>query len=117
MTLYVDDMRMSAQVGTLSATWSHLMSDAPSSEELITFALRLGLRPDWIQHPGTHMEHFDLTEPKRALALRLGARAITYGREGYALMQAKQRGEPFDLDQHRALHSDPADGPDQPDLF
>jgi hypothetical protein len=103
MTVYVDDMHMQASVGSLSARWSHLMSDEPSgaSNELVGFAVRLGLRPQWIQHPGTPKEHFDLTDAKRDLALRLGARAIGYGREGSALMEAKAEGRPFDLDAFR----------------
>ena len=104
MTVYVDDMRMQASVGSLSARWSHLMSDEPAeaSNELVAFAVRLGLRPQWIQYPGTPKEHFDLTDAKRDLALRLGARAIGYGREGSALMEAKAEGRPFDLDAFRA---------------
>ena len=101
MTVYVDDMRMQATVGTLTARWSHLMSDQPDGCELIAFAVQLGLRPEWIQHRGTAKEHFDLTDTKRDLALRLGARAIGYGREGVALMDAKADGLPFDLDAHR----------------
>lgn len=103
MTIYVDDMRMPANVGSVCARWSHMMSDEPvgTSIELLSFAVRLGLRPDWIQHPGTMMEHFDLTDTKRDLALRLGARAIGYGREGSALMEAKGDGRRFDLDAYR----------------
>lgn len=108
MTIYVDDMRMPATVGSgpgaVTGRWSHLMSDEPAgaSRELISFAVRLGLRPAWIQHPGTPKEHFDLTDAKRDLALRLGARAIGYGREGSALIEAKVDGQRFDLDACRA---------------
>lgn len=104
MTIYVDDMRLQATVGNLTARWSHLMSSEPvgTSTELIAFAVRLGMRPSWIQHPGTAKEHFDLTDTKRDLALRLGARAISYGREGSALMEAKAEGRLFDLDTFRA---------------
>lgn len=54
----------------------HMMSTLPGKEgviELITFARRLGLRPDWIQYPNTPRQHFDLTSAKRILAVRLGA--------------------------------------------
>lgn len=108
MTIYVDDMRMPAIVGSgpgaVTGRWSHLMSDEPvgASGELLAFAVRLGLRPAWIQHPGTPKEHFDLTDAKRDLALRLGARAIGYGREGSALMEAKADGRRFDLGAYRA---------------
>jgi Protein of unknown function (DUF4031) len=53
-----------------------MMSDLPREDgtrELIVFALRLGLKKQWIQYPGTHKEHFDLTETKHKLAIRLGA--------------------------------------------
>lgn len=118
MTLYVDDMRMSTTVGTgpraVAGRWSHLMSDEPvgASSELLAFAARLGLRPEWIQHRGTAREHFDLTDTKRGLALRLGARAIGYGREGSALMEAKAEARAFNLDafRHEAVQSGVVDG-------
>lgn len=51
MTGYVDDMSLRATVPngsrTLRGMWSHLMAD--STEELIEFAHRFGLRPAWIQ--------------------------------------------------------------------
>lgn len=76
MTVYVDDMRMQATVPNgsrrVSGRWSHLMAD--SEEELIAFAVgTLGMRPSWIQHPGTPDAHFDVTEPKRQAALAAGA--------------------------------------------
>ncbi len=45
MTVYVDNMRLSAQVGTISGRWSHLMAD--SDDELDEFA------PSWAsRRPG-----------------------------------------------------------------
>lgn len=85
MTIYVDNMQRRARVGRLTATWSHLMSDAAGDEgtvELLAFARRLGLRAEWLQHPGKPMEHFDVTETKRQLALELGAEPIEYGPSG-----------------------------------
>ena len=108
-------MRRRARIGNLDAHWSHLMCDGDTGE-LIEFASRLGMRPAWIQKVGTTMEHFDLTDPKRLLALRLGARAIVYGHEGYELMVAKKAGVPFDLDGCRA--ENPHEAPnEQLDLF
>lgn len=57
----------------------HMQSTLPGSEgtaELVTFARRIGLRPEWIQHAGRPTEHFDLTAGKRAAAVRAGAREI-----------------------------------------
>jgi hypothetical protein len=100
MTVYVDNMQRRAQVGRLNAVWSHLMAD--TTEELNEFALRLRLATWWIQHPGTSLEHYDVTEPKRQLALRLGAVHIEYGREGGTFTLAKARGQKFDLEGLRA---------------
>lgn len=76
MTAYVDDMRRSAVVGSTRGSWSHLFAD--SHDELMAFARRLRLRPEWIQHEGTHREHFDVTEPARQRALGMGARLLSY---------------------------------------
>lgn len=88
MTVYVDNLRMPARVGRIQANWSHLTAD--STEELLAFAAKLGLRPSWIQNPGhVWKEHFDVTDTKRALAIKLGAREITM-REATALWAAKR---------------------------
>lgn len=78
MTVYVDDMQRRARVGRITANWSHLLADTP--DELRAFADRLGLNPAWIQHEGTHREHFDLTSPVRIKALALGAVPMSYPR-------------------------------------
>lgn len=113
MTVYVDDMEMQATVGTVVGRWSHLQ--ATSTEELVRFARRLGLRDEWIQCPGTYKEHYDLTGNKRREAIRLGARPIGYGREGAALMEAKREGRVFDLDAYRLAH--PPEDAEQGALF
>lgn len=87
MTVYVDDMKMPATVGRYTSNWSHLTAD--SSEELLDFAKKLGLRPSWIQCPGTWKEHFDLTEGKRQQALKKGAVPIGLMQAGQ-LMKAKR---------------------------
>lgn len=77
MTVYVDDMRMSARVGHTNARWSHLMAD--SREELLEFADRLGLNRVWLQDKVSGV-HFDVTDLKRDLAIRLlGAVPIECG--------------------------------------
>jgi hypothetical protein len=90
MTVYVDDMQLSAKIGRINARWSHLLAD--TSEELIEFAKKLGLKEEWIQYPGTWKEHFDVTEPKRQKAIRLGATQIGYiSDESIALIKKKQK--------------------------
>lgn len=81
MTVYVDDMRMPARVGRISARWSHLTAD--SDAELHEFAGRLGLKRAWFQPNERRPEanHYDVTDTVRAKALELGAVAETM-REG-----------------------------------
>lgn len=88
MAVYVDDMRRPARVGRLNSRWSHMFAD--TTDELVAMAKALGLRPDWIQKAGTHREHFDLTEPKRLEAIRLGATQITYPWDVAELLQRKR---------------------------
>ncbi|GAA4033157.1 hypothetical protein GCM10023063_15730 [Arthrobacter methylotrophus] len=76
MSVYIDDAFIPATVGRLTSRWSHMFAD--STEELVAFAMSLGLRASWIQYPGTPKEHFDVTEPKRRLAVAKGAVEITY---------------------------------------
>jgi hypothetical protein len=78
MTVYIDDMRRLATVGRVTATWSHLMAD--TSKELHEFAAKLGVPRAWVQHEGTHREHYDLTEALRQNAIELGAEQISYPR-------------------------------------
>jgi len=89
MGVYVDDMRMPAKVGRIQANWSHLMAD--TTEELEAFAAKLGLNPRWIQYPGTWKEHYDVTDPYREKAIRLGAEAVEYGSKEMATMRKLKR--------------------------
>lgn len=76
MTVYVDPMAACVR----SAKWPydsacHMIAD--TEEELLRFAVRIGLRPDWIQHAGTYRAHFDLTAGKREQAVAMGAIEIS----------------------------------------
>lgn len=75
MTVYVDDAYIQATVpngrARHTSRWCHLTAD--TTEELVAFARRIGLRPTWIQYPGTWKEHFDVSEPKRRAAVAAGA--------------------------------------------
>jgi Protein of unknown function (DUF4031) len=86
MTVYVDDASIPAKVRNGSrvhrSQWSHLTADM--QEELHEFAARLVLRRSYFQ-PGRPLGgqpspfwHYDLTAGKRAQALRLGARAVSW---------------------------------------
>src|ERR1700753_3928141 len=52
--------------------WCHMWAD--STRELITAAVSIGLKPEWIQKwHGSSIHHFDLTPNKRYAAIRKGA--------------------------------------------
>jgi hypothetical protein len=106
MAVYVDDMRVQATVGRITAHWSHLMADTP--EELAAFARKLRLRPEWVQYPGTWKEHYDVTDTVRARAIELGAVEVGYG-------SADQQA--FARAQMDRVHRLAEDGPDSPTLF
>ncbi|HZO66243.1 MAG TPA: DUF4031 domain-containing protein [Kribbellaceae bacterium] len=80
MTVYIDNARIPARVGRITARWSHLTAD--TKEELHTFATRIGLKRSWFQDkpnpfggPGLHW-HYDVTDSKRAAAIAAGAHTI-----------------------------------------
>lgn len=80
MAVYVDDVRIPAQLGRWPARWSHLTADTDA--ELHDFADRLGLQRAWFQdHTDPLRRHYDVTDTKRREAIALGAVAETW-REG-----------------------------------
>jgi hypothetical protein len=82
--IYVDDMGLKAEVPNgkhvVRGKWSHLYAD--THEELMTMAQLIRLNPDWIQHPGTGKEHFDVVQSKRAAAIKAGARPVSWRHAG-----------------------------------
>ena len=54
--------------------WCHLVAD--DIQELHDFAAKLGLKREWFQNHRIH-PHYDITESKRELAIRLGAKELT----------------------------------------
>lgn len=85
--MYVDDIRLPARVGRISARWSHLSADTIG--ELHSFADRIGLRRSWFQarrslcRGGCPHWHYDVTDTKRRAAIAAGAVAETI-RDGAA---------------------------------
>lgn len=75
MAVYVDDMFKSRLGRFRGYRMSHMVAD--SHDELMEMAERLGLKPQWIQNPGTRKEHFDIPEDKRVEAIRHGAVAVS----------------------------------------
>jgi hypothetical protein len=73
----------------------HVLSDhagPPGTAELLAFVRQCGLRPEWIQGPGTYREHFDTHGEYAECLMRHGARPAT-NREGGLLLRAKREGE------------------------
>lgn len=66
MAVYVDNLR---DYGWRHGPSCHLIAD--SVDELIRFAVAMGLREEWFQPKST--PHFDLTADGRALAVENGA--------------------------------------------
>jgi hypothetical protein len=54
----------------------HMVADTRA--ELDAMADAIGVARKWIQKPGTDREHYDICKSKRALAVKLGAREISW---------------------------------------
>lgn len=75
MATYVDKMHRTKY--NPKSAWNyhsfcHLTAD--STEELLNFGERIGLRKEWLQISNNGTPHFDLTLNKRKLALKYGAK-------------------------------------------
>jgi hypothetical protein len=92
MSVYVDDARIGARVGRLSARWSHLFADTP--DELHAFAARLGLRRAWFQDKPHGRWHYDVTDSKRTQAIRLGATPVTWREAVQIIHDRRTKGGP-----------------------
>ena len=79
MTVYVDDFRVPARVGRISARWSHLMV-GPDDDiaELHEFAQRIGLKRSWFQDKPWPRQHYDVTDSRRAEAIAAGAVEVSF---------------------------------------
>ena len=91
MTVYVDDIRIPARVGRMTARWSHL-TVGPDDDiaELHAFAARLGLRRVWFQDKPWPHAHYDVTDSKRLQAIKNGAVAVTWRDAGAQRLRARQ---------------------------
>lgn len=88
MTVYVDALvahppPKDAQARRAGARhghrWCHMFSDSVDLAELHWTAERIGLRRQWFQNEPGKLPHYDLTPPRRAAALTVGA--VACGRE------------------------------------
>jgi hypothetical protein len=116
MTVYVDDMNLRADVpngrNVVRGRWSHLYAD--SEAELREFAERLGLRPEWIQHPGETGVHFDVTASVRQRAIRQGARAVTWREAGEHMTRTRREQKAQERCDDIGCLDHPGDDPDAP---
>jgi len=81
--VYVDDMR--APFGNM--IMCHMVAD--SDEELLVMADKIGVQRRWHQYPGTYRSHFDIALSKRALAIKAGAKEITWRQAGIMQIDRK----------------------------
>ncbi len=85
MAVYVDSLR---DYGWRHGRSCHLIAD--SVEELIEFAVAMGLRPEWYQPKSS--PHFDLTEGGRATAVEHGAIELGFREFVTKLREIRQNG-------------------------
>jgi nicotinamide mononucleotide adenylyltransferase len=94
MSVYVDNARIPARVGTITAKWSHLITDNPNVEELHRFAATIGLRRSWFQTGKVaYRPHYDVTESKRDAAIAAGATEIDVREVRDVLARARSAGQ------------------------
>ena len=67
---------------------SHMLAD--TTDELLEMADAIGVARRWIQKPGTHREHFDICDSKRALAIKKGAVPVTVRELGKLLVARRK---------------------------
>lgn len=84
--VFVDNMRTPASVPnggrTVTGLWSHLTAE--TEDELHEFAAMLGLKRRYHQPCPPHSRsHYDVTEPKRLMAILYGAIAVRIGCESW----------------------------------
>lgn len=80
MTVYVDDMHLTAMGQFGRMNMCHMVAD--TDEELHAMADRIGVDRRWHQKPGTHHSHYDVCVSKRSKAVQLGAVEVTMSQLG-----------------------------------
>jgi hypothetical protein len=85
MTVFVDDMYKRTIGKFRRMKMSHMMADTDA--ELHDMADKIGVARKWYQD-----DHYDICMSKRELAIKLGAKAITYPEMGaYAMGKRRVR--------------------------
>jgi hypothetical protein len=98
MTVYLDDWRQPARLGSVADRWSHLVAD--SEEELHAFAARLGMRRESFQSKRhrPHHAHYDVPERSRHTVLEMGAVAVSWRELGRMLRNRRPPDDPVGPD-------------------
>jgi hypothetical protein len=86
VAVYVDDMK--AHFGPY--VMCHMIAD--TTEELLAMCATIGVQAKWIQHPGTPLEHFDIAQTKRRLAVAAGAKEISWRAYASAVRRRERTG-------------------------
>lgn len=81
--VYVDDMN--AKYG--NKIMCHMIAD--TKEELLDMADKIGINHVYIQKENTYQEHFDICKQKRSLAVKYGAKEITWKQLGMMCVNRK----------------------------
>lgn len=92
MTIYVDNMFMSARVGRHRSRWCHLITDASDLRELHDFAVSIGLKRTYFQDIPGH-PHYDVTEGRRRRAVEAGAVEIDFRDISEILRHRRSKGD------------------------
>lgn len=108
MSVYVDDME--ASFGRMKMC--HMVAD--TTVELLDMADKIGVQRKWIQHPGTHREHFDICKSKRTKAVQCGAREISQRELGELLVYWRTGEKPRPLQQAQQQLQDLYNEPTKP---
>lgn len=86
MAVYVDDMKAEFRRSPFARKYVMCHMIADDEADLHAMADRIGVKRKWFQG-----DHYDVTQTKRALAVKAGAIEITW-REAGRVMVARRRG-------------------------
>jgi hypothetical protein len=87
VAVYVDSMRAAFS----RMIMCHMLAD--TDDELHAMADLIGVARKWHQAPPRHESHYDIALSKRALAVRHGAREITWLEAGAMTLRRRVTGE------------------------
>jgi hypothetical protein len=94
MAVYIDNMYETGLGDFGRMKMSHMIAD--TTDELVAMAKRIGVKPKWIQYPGTYNEHFDVCLSMRCRAVCFGAIEIHW-RDYARMVHERMEGKPMTL--------------------